>query len=259
METLIAVSAAPVAPQIVAEQLIPLSKSKGGKPVVLASLLHQFLEIGSRPDKWFGRRVEEYGFVQGVDYERSNLGENEAADYFITLDMAKELAMVERNEKGQQARRYFIACEKRLRTISEGPQLPNFSNPADAARAWANEFEAKQQALAVAQQVQQQLVEAKPKIEFFDKVAVSINSISFEDAAKWLKLPGLEGRNKLIKRLKEDKILQKNRSPYQRYIDEHYFEVEAQAYQAGEKGKRLASTTRVTPKGLDWLLKKYKS
>jgi anti-repressor protein len=240
--------------------LIPINKSQGGKAVVSAKLLHQFLEVGTRFDTWFGRRVEEYSFVQGADYERSNLSEPEGADYAITLDMAKELSMVERNERGQQARRYFITCEGRLKAVvGGGPQLPNFSDPAAAARAWAERYDAEQKALAIAQQAQQQLVEAKPKIEFFDKVAVSTNALSFEDAAKWLKIPGLEGRNKLIKRLKEDKVLQKNRSPYQRYIDDGYFEVEAQTYRAGEKGKRLASTTRVTPKGLDWLLKKYKA
>ncbi len=67
---------------------------------------------------------------------------------------------------------------------------------------------------------------------------------------KWLKIPGLEGRNRLIARLKADGILMKNREPYQKYVDAGYFEVEPQTYKAGEKGKRMASTTRVTPQRL---------
>lgn len=82
--------------------------------------LHQFLEVGSKFADWITRRIGEYSFVENQDYiltvlkigKRSNVSQNE---YFLTLDMAKELAMVERTEKGKQARQYFIECEKRLR------------------------------------------------------------------------------------------------------------------------------------------------
>ena len=83
--------------------------------------LHQFLEVGKVFAAWIQERIEQYGFEQGKDYEVfSDSGNNPqggrpAKEYAITIDMAKELAMVERNEKGKQARQYFIECERRAK------------------------------------------------------------------------------------------------------------------------------------------------
>lgn len=80
--------------------------------------LHDFLEVGRDFTTWVKDRIEQYGFEKGRDFEVfTDSGENPsggrpAKEYAITLDMAKELAMVERNEKGKQARRYFIECER---------------------------------------------------------------------------------------------------------------------------------------------------
>lgn len=229
-------------------ELIPILKSQGGRDVVSAQMLHLFLEVGTRFDTWFGRRVEEYSFAEGVDFQRSNLS-NEAADYAITLDMAKELSMVERNEKGQQARRYFIDCEKKLREVAGArPALPTTYK--EALTALLAEVEQKEQ-------LEQQLAIAAPKLAFVQSIEAAPNALSFAAAAKWLKIPGM-GRNNLIKRLKADKILQKNREPYQRFVDDGLFDVQPQTYEAGTSGPRMASTTRVTGKGLQWLLKRYK-
>ena len=96
---------------------------------VSARKLHEFL--GSRQDfsTWIKARIRQYDFEQNADYlltlhktvEAKNKGAQGKKEYFITLDMAKELAMVERNEKGKQARRYFINCEKAL---AEQRKLP---------------------------------------------------------------------------------------------------------------------------------------
>lgn len=235
-------------------QLIPLAKSQGGKDVVSARLLYSFLEVATEFPLWFSRRVEEYGFQKDVDFSsevKESTGGRPAQEYVITLDMAKELSMVERTEKGQQARRYFIECERKLRAVvdSARPTLP--ASYKEALAALLIEVEQKEQ-------LEQQLALAAPKIAFAQAVAVSQNSVSFSQAAKFLKLPGMEGRNKLMARLKTDKILRTNREPYQQHIDAGYFEVEPQTYEAGEKGKRLAGTTRVTGKGLEWLARRYK-
>lgn len=81
--------------------------------------LHAFLEVGKVFAAWISERIEQYGFAEDVDYVvtvsktgiRSNVLQK---DYHISLDMAKELAMVERNDKGREARRYFIECERQL-------------------------------------------------------------------------------------------------------------------------------------------------
>lgn len=77
--------------------------------------LHTFLDIGKDYSTWIKNRINEYGFIQDEDYlvitERTN--GRPRKEYHITLDMGKELGMVERNERGRQIRKYFIECERR--------------------------------------------------------------------------------------------------------------------------------------------------
>lgn len=86
------------------------------QPLVNARDLHTFLESGQDFSDWIRKRIEKYDFVEGQDFSinlwKTPTGGRPTTEYHITLDMAKELSMVERNEKGKQARRYFIAMEK---------------------------------------------------------------------------------------------------------------------------------------------------
>ena len=109
--------------------LIPISNQvisdDREEPTVNARDLHAFLEVQTPFSMWIKRRIEEYGFTQSIDFSASQFCEASETktygqgkiDYFITLDMGKELSMVERNAnaKGKEARKYFIACEKKLR------------------------------------------------------------------------------------------------------------------------------------------------
>ena len=87
------------------------------QPVQLCNArdLHSFLEVGKVFGAWIQDRINEYGFIQDEDYlvitERTN--GRPRKEYHITLDMGKELGMVERNERGRQIRKYFIECERR--------------------------------------------------------------------------------------------------------------------------------------------------
>ncbi|WP_375702195.1 antA/AntB antirepressor family protein [Bartonella sp. AA89HNZF] len=91
---------------------------------VNARELYTFLEVNSNFRDWIKNRIKEYGFLENKDFISfaKNLakpkGGRPSTEYHITLDMAKELSMVERNEKGRQARRYFIECEKKLKSQS---------------------------------------------------------------------------------------------------------------------------------------------
>lgn len=88
------------------------------QPLVNARELHAFLESGQDFSNWIAKRIEKYGFVNGKDFSINLLktpnGGRPTTEYHITLDMAKELSMVERSDKGKTARQYFIACEKAL-------------------------------------------------------------------------------------------------------------------------------------------------
>lgn len=101
-------------------EMIPVFSAEGDKPTVNARDLHEFLEVGKDFSTWIKNRIRQYGFIEDEDYLLTKTGEQLASgtkyrtDYYISLDMAKELAMVERNEKGRMARRYFIECEERL-------------------------------------------------------------------------------------------------------------------------------------------------
>ncbi|BFQ92333.1 antA/AntB antirepressor family protein [Gallibacterium anatis] len=93
--------------------------------------LHQFLEAKTQFGNWISDRISDYGFTQNEDYiivtERT-LG-RPRKEYHITLDMGKELAMVERNEKGRQVRKYFIECERRALEQSKQLALPEPQKP----------------------------------------------------------------------------------------------------------------------------------
>jgi len=104
--------------------LIPFGQAIVGEGLVQtvnARDLYVFLESKQEFASWIKNRIEKYGFAQGIDYtvnfyfindETAFGGRRKVIDYHLTLDMAKELSMVERNEKGKQARHYFLECER---------------------------------------------------------------------------------------------------------------------------------------------------
>ena len=101
-------------------ELIPLQpQTINGNAVetVSARELHEFLESKRQFADWIKNRISEYDFIENQDFvtfSQNNEKGRPSQEYHITLDMAKELSMVERNEKGKQARTYFIECEKKL-------------------------------------------------------------------------------------------------------------------------------------------------
>ena len=98
-------------------ELVKITEQNGQR-AVLARELHQFLEVGRDFSTWIKGRIEEYEFIEHQDFEvftqfgENSIGGRPAKEYALTLDMAKELSMVEKTEKGKQARRYFIEMEK---------------------------------------------------------------------------------------------------------------------------------------------------
>jgi len=80
--------------------------------------LHAFLGIGRDFSNWIRGRIEHFGFAEGQDFSpilAKSTGGRPGQEYHLTLDMAKELAMVENNDQGRQVRRYFIAMERQAR------------------------------------------------------------------------------------------------------------------------------------------------
>ena len=110
---------------------------------VSARELHEFLGNGDMFANWIKHRVEKYGFVENQDFvsflvaTKKPNGGRPSQEYHITLEMAKQLAMVENNEKGMQVRKYFIECEKKLKSqIAPQPVRP-IGETEDKLRAYA--------------------------------------------------------------------------------------------------------------------------
>jgi phage anti-repressor protein len=106
------------------KELIRITE-QDGKRAVSARELHAFLESKQDFSTWIKGRISKYGLVENEDFssfhkivEREK-GGSTAIEYALTVDCAKELAMVEGNDKGRRARRYFIACERELRQVDE--------------------------------------------------------------------------------------------------------------------------------------------
>ena len=133
---------------------------------VNARELHAFLQSKQDFSTWIKNRVEQYDFVENQDFIKlhKKMGLSKTGqmgiDYHVTLNMAKELAMVERNDKGKQARQYFIACERKLRECQVKLAPKTY---VEALRALADEVEAHNK-------TQEQLAIAAPKSEYFDKL-----------------------------------------------------------------------------------------
>jgi phage anti-repressor protein len=123
------------------------------KKAVSARELYEFLEIKEDFTHWFKRYLQ-YGFEENADYivfvvfneNSSSSGGRPSKDYLMTVEMAKEISMLQRTEKGKEARKYFIECERKLKEHQLA--IPDFSNPYEAALAWAEAYKEKEIAQA---------------------------------------------------------------------------------------------------------------
>lgn len=103
---------------VIENDLVPVYETSTGEKVVYGSELHAVLEVRSRFNDWIRNRLNDCDAIEKEDYEaftKNLVSGGKAKEYIIKLDTAKEMAMLERNEKGKQVRRYFIAVEKKYK------------------------------------------------------------------------------------------------------------------------------------------------
>lgn len=111
------------------QELIKVTKNDNGNSVVSGRELHEFLEVNTPYTQWFERMVG-YGFTENVDFiglsqkSEKPIGGRPQQDHALTLDMAKEISMIQRTDKGKQARQYFIEVEKAYKEKYKLPQTP---------------------------------------------------------------------------------------------------------------------------------------
>lgn len=221
--------------------------------------LHEFLGVSTRYNDWIKRMVE-YGFNENTDYQaitqkRVTAQGNETSfiDHEITLDMAKEIAMIQRSDKGKEVRQYFLELERRW-------------NSPEAVMNRALEYSRKQ--VKALMEEKQGLIEEnnqlKPKALFADAVSASNESILIGQLAKLIRQNGYEiGQNRLFEWMRENEYLIKKgeryNQPTQKSMDLGLFEVKERTITNPDGSTRITLTTKVTGKGQVYFINKFLS
>ena len=227
-------------------ELIPIkSATIGGEEInaVNARELHTFLGVGKDFSNWIKDRIKKYGFAEGIDFAKfspesakTTSGGRPTVEYLLSIAMAKELCMVERNAKGKEARLYFIDCEKKLKE-AKASQIPQ-SLP-EALRLAADLAEQKMQ-------LEAQIKEDAPKVGFSDTVQKSFGDMLIREAAKALGL----NPTFLFDWLRSRGWINKKNEPYQEYCKQGVIRPRISPYDHPEKGPSVSVTAHITPKGL---------
>ena len=226
------------------KELIKISEREG-KQVVSARELYIGLGLDkSNWSRWATQNIVEDGFFKEnedwVGFVTMTNG-NETKDYAITIDFAKHIAMMARTPLSYDYRNYFLECEKKA--IS-GITLPNFNNPAEAARAWALEYEAKQQALLEAKEAQ-------------DNVKRLVHDSKTYTAGEIAKEVGLRSAIELNNRLAKMEVQFKQNGTwllYAKYADLGYTSVKQTVLDNG----RIIYDRRWTGAGRDFIVSLFK-
>jgi len=235
-------------------ELIPINFG-GDTPMVSGRDLHTFLGVKTAYRDWFPRQCE-YGFVEGIDF-RSFLSESTggrpATEHELTIDMAKEVSMVQRTAKGKQARQYFIAVEKAWNTpeaiMARALQIANQT---------VGRLQTENAGLVQTVEEQAQVIEEQaPKVVFADAVADSDDTILVRDLAKILKSNGLEdiGQNRLFELLRTGGFLISHKpsssynTPTQLAMELGLFKIKETVITHTDGRQSLSFTTKVTGKG----------
>lgn len=231
--------------------LFNLQEQDDGSVAVSGRELHAFLEVKTRYNDWFSR-MKEYGLEENIDYQaltqkrvtaQGNMVDQ--VDHVLTIDTAKEISMIQRNEKGKQARQYFIQVEK----------------------AWNSPEMIMKRALQIADRkvidLQEQIALDKPKVIFADAVSASHTSILVGELSKLLRQNGMDiGQNRLFVWLRENGFLIKRKGtdfnmPTQYSMELELFEIKERTINNADGSIRTTRTPKVTGKGQQYFINKF--
>lgn len=228
-------------------ELIKVETNENMEVVVSGRELHEKLGIETRYNDWI-RRMIEYGFVENIDFvaltqKRVTAQGNEITqqDHVIKLDMAKEICMIQRNEKGKMFRQYFIQIEKDYNSPERTIQRALLYSQAQVKK-----LEAK-------------IEEDRPRVSFAETIEKSSDSILIRELSKILANENIHiGQNKLYSLLRQwGYIFQNSTEPTQKAVQQGLFKINERVIKS-VKGDILSRTTMVTGKGQVFLLDKIK-
>lgn len=229
------------------------------QPTVSARELYEGLEIKTAFKDWFPRMAA-YGFEENQDFilvaqkRATNNPKNPVAtynDYQISVDMAKQICMIQRSEKGKLYRQYFIDLEKAWNTPEQ---------------VMARALKLADRTIDTLKEDNKKLIEEnermKPKEIFADAVSASTSSILIGDLAKLLRQNGVDtGQKRLFEQLRNEGYLMKTGSsrnmPKQRDVADGLFQIKETVISNPDGSVRMTKTTKVTGKGQQYFLNKY--
>lgn len=231
-------------------EVIKVTVNDNHEPIVSGRQLHEALGVKTEYRKWFGRMAE-YGFEENQDFARVTQkcptpgGLQDMTDHIIKLDMAKEIAMIQRTDKGKEVRQYFIQVEK------------DFNSPEKIMA----------RALLMADQkvhkLEAQIEADKPKVLFADAVSASHTSILVGELGKLISQNGYKiGANRLFSWMRENGYLIKRKGsdwnmPTQRSMDLKLFEIKETNVQHADGHITVNKTPKVTGKGQQYFINKF--
>ena len=230
--------------------LINITLNENQEPVVSGRQLHQVLGVKTPYSMWFDRMVE-YGFTENQDFllnnsvKQTGRGGHNKIDHIIKLDMAKEIAMIQRTDKGKEVRKYFIQVER------------DFNSPEKImARALL-------MADKKVHKLEAQIEADRPKVLFADAVSASTSSCLIGELAKILKQNGIDiGQNKLFQWLRANGYLISRRGeswnqPTQKSMQLGLFELKKTNINHADGHTTVNTTTKVTGKGQQYFINKF--
>jgi len=233
-------------------ELINITLNDSHEPVVSGRQLHEALGVKTPYSMWFDRMVE-YGFTENQDFLLNNFvkqtgrGGHNKVDHIIKLDMAKEIAMIQRTDKGKEVRQYFIQVEK------------DFNSPEKIMA----------RALLMADKkihkLETQIEADRPKVLFADAVSASKSFCLIGELAKILKQNGIDiGQNKLFQWLRSNGYLISRRGeswnqPTQKSMQLGLFELKKTNINHADGHTTVNTTTKVTGKGQQYFINKFLS
>lgn len=243
--------------RIIENDLVPVYTTSTGEKVVYGTDLHRALEVKSNYREWVGRRFLDIEAVEKEDFESVEIptlvGGTPRKEHIIKLDTAKEMAMLERNEKGKQVRRYFIRVEKKYKdsipaAVPTGKQLMAL---------------AVMEAQRTIEEQEQAIRRMKPKEVFADAVSASSSTILIGELAKLLRQNGIDtGEKRLFEWMRQKGFLISRRGtdynmPTQRGMEMMLFEVKERTINHPDGSVWITKTTVVTGKGQQYFINRF--
>lgn len=215
------------------------------QPLVSARDLHTFSELQERYSKWF-ERMAEYGFSEGVDYTPYQMvhprNHQEMIDHHLTVEIAKEISMLQRTDKGNQARQYFLALEKAWNTPEAvmARALKMANTTLDGLRGQVVTLAAANSDLAVHNAIM------APKADYFDELVDHNLLTNFCETAKQLDVPPQAFVEFLLDKMYVYRDQRAKLMPYAQHVDNGLFAVKETM---NEKTQWSGTQTLITPKG----------